>query len=267
MYSIRKFNHALFFKITLVFLGLSLVFAFAISSSHAQNQPEYSGNATNLDLNRENAIEGSIITTTRDGYVRSQTKYDSGIVGVVSATPAIVLENVNNPNLTPVIYLGQTEVLVSTANGEIEEYDLITSSTTPGVGMKATENGFVVGTALQGFSGEGTGRILINVDPHYFDSAAVNYNRNLFSLLANARESAFLSPLEALRYLVAALVALFAFVIGFIFFGRIAQRGIEAIGRNPLAGRFIEFSVILNVLLTALIIVVGLGVAYLILII
>ena len=100
-----------------------------------------------------------------------------------------------------------------------------------------------------------------------FPTGLNSISGNIFNILANARESAYLSPLEALRYLIAALVALLAFILGFAYFGRVAQKGVEAIGRNPLAGRFIEFSVIMNVLLTALIIVVGLGVAYLILII
>lgn len=237
------------------------------SSVFAQAQ-DFTGTAANIDIKEDNVPVGSIISATDDGYIMSKTEYDSGIYGVVSNTPAVVLESVDNPGFRSVVYSGQAEVLVSTSNGDIERDDLITSSEDPGIGMKATENGFVIGVALQPFSGEGTGTILVNVSPNYHErTTTLNYNRNLFSLLGDARNAVFLSPLEALRYLVAALVALFAFIIGFVFFGRIAQRGIEAIGRNPLAGRFIEFSVILNVLLTALIIVVGLGVAYLILII
>jgi F0F1-type ATP synthase membrane subunit c/vacuolar-type H+-ATPase subunit K len=133
--------------------------------------------------------------------------------------------------------------------------------------MKATNNGFVIGIALQDYSGSGNGSILINVYPHYNDSFSKGVSRNIFDILANARQSAYLSPLEALRYVIAALVALLGFVLGFLYFGRIAQKGVEAVGRNPLAGRTIEFSVLLNVALTALIIIGGLVIAYLILII
>ncbi|KKU82490.1 MAG: hypothetical protein UY11_C0046G0010, partial [Candidatus Amesbacteria bacterium GW2011_GWC2_47_8] len=40
----------------------------------------------------------------------------------------------------------------------------------------------------------------------------------------------------------------------------------EAVGRNPLAGRLIQLSVVLNLLLTALIMGSGLVIAYLILV-
>jgi hypothetical protein len=247
----------------LAFLITILVFPL---SGQAQEQ-EYLGNAVNVEINSEKILPGAIVSGSENGYIISPSQYDSGIYGVVTETPAITLENTVNENLTPVVFSGSTRVLVTTENGEIKKNDLITSSNTPGVGMKAINNGFVLGTALEDFSGEGAGLILVNVSPHYYDSAEASYTNNLFRLLSQARASAYLSPIEALRYLVAGLIAMFAFVIGFIYFGRVSQRGIEAVGRNPLAGKFIEFSVILNVLLTALIIVVGLAIAYLILII
>jgi len=256
----------LIYKSTVLSFILSVFFLSTSMTSNAQEQ-EYLGNAVNVEINAENVPVGSIISGSEEGYIISPSEYDSGIYGVTTETPAITLDNINDSNLIPVVFSGQTRVLVSIQNGEIKKNDLITSSSLPGVGMKAINNGFVLGTALEDYTGEENGTILVNVSPHYYDTAESSYTNNLFSLLANARNSAYLSPLEALRYLVAALVALFAFVLGFIYFGKVAQRGVEAVGRNPLAGRFIEFSVILNVLLTALIIVVGLAIAYLILII
>lgn len=247
-----------------IFIALSFLWIPELALAKEQ---DFLGNAVTIDINDEGAVEGSIITATEDGYTRSTKEYDSGLYGVVSESPALLLENVNNEGLTSVVFSGQTKVIVSDENGEIKRNDFVTSSTTPGVGMKATLNGFVIGTALEDFTNQEDGKILINVNPHYHDLSDTVYSRNLFNILSDARRAVFLSPIEALRYTIAALIALFAFIIGFIYFGRVAQRGIEAIGRNPLAGRFIEFSVILNVLLTALIIVVGLAIAYLILII
>ena len=193
--------------------------------------------------------------------------YDTGLYGVISNTPAVSLENLANGNLKKVIYSGQAQVLVSNANGDIEKNDLITSSKTPGVGVKATANGFVLGTALGSYSSKTVGKVMVSINPHFNNSLNKTISANIFDILANARDSAYLSPLEALRYVIAGLMALLAFILGFAYFGRVAQKGVEAVGRNPLAGRFIELSVVLNVLLTALIIIVGLGVAYLILII
>jgi F0F1-type ATP synthase membrane subunit c/vacuolar-type H+-ATPase subunit K len=262
-------------RIYLTILAVS-IFLFSLinlgaHNAHAQTpslaQENYSGFGMSIQLSERNAPEGSIISGTNEGYKISNKEYDSGMYGIISKTPAISLENSPSAGFTYVIYDGQTRVLISTANGPIKKNDLITSSETPGVGMKAIVNGFVIGTALQDFSGPENGMILINVNPHYDNSFSQGVNRNIFSILSTARQSAYLSPLEALRYVIAGLIALLGFVIGFIYFGRVAQKGVEAVGRNPLAGRTIEFSVLLNVGLTALIIIVGLMIAYLILII
>ena len=256
--------------IPLLFMILFVLFLFPnniFAQSTQESESDFSGFAVTLALSEKNVPVGAIISNTDNGYSRSSIEYDGGVYGVVSKTPAIGLENIPNTGLTYVVYSGPTMVDVSTSNGEIKKNDFITSSKTPGVGIKATQNGFVLGIALEDYSGNENKKILVNVSPHYnaFLNAAVS--RNIFSILGNARQSAYLSPIEAFRYLIAALVALLAFILGFAYFGRVAQKGIEAVGRNPLAGRFIEFSVILNILLTGLIIVVGLGVAYLILII
>ena len=48
--------------------------------------------------------------------------------------------------------------------------------------------------------------------------------------------------------------------------GILVGKGLEAIGRNPLAGRMIQVGMIINVLITALIMAAGLGVAYFVII-
>ncbi len=240
-------------------------------SSPVSHAAEFLGTAISLELQEKNVPEGSIISATKNGYSLSKERYDNGIYGVTSKAPAVSLESQKGNNLHTIVYVGQSEVLVSAKNGSIKKNDFITSSTDPGIGVKATENGFVVGIALENFSGNNTGKILVNIDPHFnttkIQTDSENGRDNIFNLLKNAKRSPSLSPLDSLRYLIAALVVIISFVLGFAYFGKVAQRGIEAVGRNPLAGRFIEFSVILNVLLTALIIIVGLGLAYLILII
>lgn len=233
---------------------------------------DFSGMAVDVEIQNKNVAEGSIISSTGKGFVISNTEYDTAIFGVASETPAVSLESLKAENQTSVVYTGQTLLNVSAKNGAIKKNDLITSSTIPGVGIKATKNGYVVGSAVESYSGKGIGKIIVNVNPHF--NGTVNENpesqdtaTNLFDLLANAKKAPTISPINSLRYLLSALIIIVAFVLGFAYFGRVAQKGVEAVGRNPLAGKFIEFSVLLNVLLTALIIMVGLIVAYLILII
>lgn len=249
-------------------LLLSLISYFPVSNVNAQTKEEdYSGFATTVPITDKNPKTGSIVSSGNGGYFLSKTDYDNSMYGVVTQAPAVALEDVPKTGLNYVVYKGKTKVLVSTSKGEIKKNDPITSSTAPGIGVKALENGFVLGIALEDYSGPNNGSIMVDIDPHFNSSGNNQVSKNIFNILKNARNSAYLSPLEALRYLIAAIVVLIAFILGFMYFGRVAQRGIEAVGRNPLARNFIEFSVILNVLLTALIILAGVGLGYLILII
>lgn len=256
-------------KLSAIFLFLgafTLIFNHAYAQTPTTSNESFSGYGLSIQLADKNVPEGSIISSTSNGYKLTTKEYESGIFGVTTNTPAVSLETVPSAGLNYVIYSGLTKVRVNSSNGSIRRNDLITSSGTPGVGIKATKNGFVIGTAMENLSGE-NGIILVNINPHYDTSYETGVSRNIFDILSNARQSAYLSPIEALRYVIAAIIALLGFVLGFIYFGRVAQKGVEAIGRNPLAGSKIEFSVLLNVALTALIIVVGLIIAYLILII
>jgi hypothetical protein len=263
-----------FFKLIIYSLLLLFISASSIMCSFSTNTirfvyaQEFTGTAVTVEIQDKIVPDGSIISAIEKGYTLSRIKYDTSIYGAISTTPAVSLEAKEGNNLHSVVYAGQTKVIVSTANGDIKKNDFITSSEIPGVGMKATENGFVLGIALENYSGKNPGRILVSVSPHQNNSIVTTVaTKNIFDLITNSEKAAKMSPLDSLRYLVAAIVVVVAFILGFTYFGKVAQRGVEAVGRNPLAGRFIEFSVILNVLLTTLIIVVGLGLAYLILII
>ncbi len=254
-------------KISIIGITIISSFLFVTNGNAQTNEENFSGTSVTLPISGSNISEGSIITITSGGYTLADKEYDSGLYGVVTNTPAIAMEDVPKGNLRYVVYTGKSRVRVNTSNGIIKRNDLITSSTTPGVGVKSAENGFVLGIALEDYSGDNEGRILVDIKPHFSNTTTTQVSRNIFSVLKNARNSAYLSPLEALRYVIAAIIVLLAFILGFTYFGKVAQKGIEAVGRNPLARKFIELSVILNVMLTALIIIAGVALAYLILII
>lgn len=253
------------FKIPLLFAICFLLLATHVNAQ--SNEENFSGSAVTVPISGNNIPEGAIISTADGKYSLSDKEYDSGIYGVITKTPALAIEDLPKTGLQYVVYSGKTLVLVSSSNGEIRKNDLITSSSKPGVGIKATTNGFVLGIAMEDFSGASEGKIMVDVNPVFNTTGTTQISRNIFSILRNAKSSAYLSPLEALRYVIAALIVTLAFILGFTYFGKVAQKGIEAVGRNPLARKFIELSVILNVLLTALIIAAGLALAYLILII
>jgi hypothetical protein len=103
---------------------------------------------------------GDIVYTT--GILSIGKASDSSkdkIIGVVSTKPGLTL-GFDDTSLTagqdgyPVALSGRVPIRLSTENGPIKEGDKIALSSIPGVGMKATTGGTIVGIALEAFNGE-----------------------------------------------------------------------------------------------------------------
>lgn len=226
-----------------------------------------SGIATSVSVAGDSVVDGDIVSSVVSGYVLSKIAYDPTVYGVVSLNPAISFES-TLPGMYPVIQAGKVYIRISSVNGTVKVGEFVTSSTKPGVGQKADGNGFVVGTALEPYEDtnkENVGKILISLNPH-FNNSDTGKSVNLFKDLKSAASAPFLSPLTSLRYILAVGVTAISFFLGFMFYGRIAGKGIEALGRNPLAAKMISMGIIFNVLLTFVIIISGLFVSYLILV-
>ena len=200
------------------------------------------------------------------GFRICQNEYDPGMYGVQTNNPAVHFEEDEEKSGVLILNSGIVTVAVSDSGGDIAVGDHVTSSSTPGVAQKAGRNGFVLGTAVDAFSGVGRGsiRVALNIGPV---TTLGNTRSNLVTVLQNASNASELSPLDSFRYLIAALMALISFGLGFVYFGRMSKTGVEAIGRNPLAVKQIQFNVLLHVGVAILIVVVGIAVAYMILII
>lgn len=255
-----KYTAAILFIFSLVF---GLFFPFL---TYAQNTS--AGTALSIPLNDNNIKDGNIIVSTAKGYGLTNLAYDSNMYGVYTEFPGVFLQNTNDPNSKPVLQSGKAYVLVSSINGKIKKNDFITTSTIPGVGQKATRNGMILGTALADYSNsdqKATEKILVAVNPH-FNASFADTKTNVLEVLRNASDPTTLTQLTSLRYVVAAGIVLVAFGIGFIYFGRVTASGVEALGRNPLASRTIQLSLVVNLILMIVIIIVGLGIGYMILI-
>lgn len=257
-----------FVQISILSFVLLVVFFQKAQAAPDVNQATDTGIAISIAISDKSAKHGSIILSTQKGYILSSIPYDPSIYGVISQNPAVFVENKEGVNTKPVITSGKVFVLVSTINGPIKTNDFITTSTIPGVGQKATSNGFVVGTALESYNDTNPnkiGKILVSVNPRY-NGAFIGIRSNLIQGLKDARSGFSVSPLASFRYLLAAVITIAAFILGFVYFGRVARSGVEALGRNPLAARLIELGIVANLMLTVAIIGVGLGIAYLILV-
>jgi len=235
-------------------------------SVYAQNMSV--GTAISITIIDKNIADGDIIASTPKGYGMTATAYDTNVYGVYTESPSIFLQNTDDVQAKPVITSGKASVLVSSINGNIKKNDFITTSTILGVGQKATRNGMVLGTALEDYASSNqktTGKITVTINPHFNSSFADN-KTNVLEVLRNASDPTTLTQQTSLRYVVAAGIVLISFGIGFMYFGRVTSKGVEALGRNPLASRMIQLNLVLNLVLMVVIIAVGLGIGYMILV-
>jgi hypothetical protein len=122
----------------------------------------------------EHAPKGSVmvIDDQHPGQLRLSTEsYDKRVAGVISGAGGL------NPGLTiaqqgrtdkgaPVALSGRVYTLVDTCNGPIQPGDLLTTSSTPGHAMKATDfakgQGAIIGKAMTGLT-DGRGLVLVLV--------------------------------------------------------------------------------------------------------
>lgn len=249
------------FLILILFIFSSLGFPVSVL---AQSSP-VSGVALTLPIVGEGAKDGDIVCALKNGYTPCKDSYDSGIYGVINDNPIGSVELLGGGRL--VNTTGTVKVNVTTANGNINVGDFVTSSSVSGIGQLAIHNGYVLGLAQEEYSESDTtkvGQVLVSISIH--PTIGISDSKtDLFRTIREGLLSAQISPLATLRYLTAALMVILGFVLGFVYFGRIAKAGVEAIGRNPLSSRTIMFGLVLHILLMTAIVVAGLGIGYLIL--
>lgn len=250
------------FVIYLGFSVLSFVFA---TDAIAQNNA--SGIAVTIPVTDSDGVfDGAIVCSGVDGYTLCNQPFNPNIYGVVSLSPSVYLDN-STTGSYPVISSGKVYILVKGGEDVIKIGDYITSSDSPGIGQKATKSGYVIGNALEEYAetdNSKTKKILVSISikPAILTQAAA---QNLIEMIKQGIDSTFLSPLSALRYLIAGFIVVTTVLYGLTHFGKIANSGIQAIGRNPLAGRTISAGIVLNVILAVIVMVAGVVIGFVIL--
>jgi len=241
------------------FVFCILYFVFCIAPVSAQ-LPNFGGVAVNIEINDSNVEQGQIISASRDGFKKSTTSYDIQMYGVVVAFPIISVKPKSDKSFA-VVSTGETQVLVSTKGGAIEIGDFITSSDDAGIGQKATKPGYVLGKALQEYKDSSkNGLIALSLNPNYFGGAA---SGGITGSIANSITQTFSDPARSarlIRYFLAAIVAILAFILSSFAFIKFVSTGIEAVGRNPLAKRTIIASMILSGGVVVVLVVAAFGI-------
>ena len=128
--------------------------------------PDIAENYSTLDISLE---VGDVLAVDPENpafVIKSTKPYQSDLMGVFSWNRSAL--GPDEENSVQVALIGRVEVKVSTENGEIKIGDALTSSSTPGVAMKATKSGRVIGMALEPYDGSGEeNAILVFVNSHW----------------------------------------------------------------------------------------------------
>jgi hypothetical protein len=194
--------------------------------------------------------KGDVISLIDGKYGLSTESYDPAVVGVIVDDPTLIVGGrPQNGQAYVMVSEGTVLVRVSALNGPIAVGDYITTSVIPGIGAKADKFGVVIGTALEDYAPQ---------DPERITPIAVNLDIGAYGLLTNLTSN----PRVAFRYVLAFFVAASSVIAGFVYFGKVARIGVESVGRNPLAARLIYLSVFFHLLLTIGIMLVGIFIAY-----
>ena len=152
-------------------------------------RPDCNQDVAEIYSSLENVEPGDVlvIDSGSDRTVRkSQGAYDHSLIGVVSTSPGLLLgiDGANvalggeaneyaakaDPKKPAVALSGKIPVKVV---GPVKSGDYLTSSSIPGVAMKATKAGPVIGQALEDYNGEGIGKVLTFARLGYFNGTSI----------------------------------------------------------------------------------------------
>ncbi|OGG31091.1 hypothetical protein A3I51_02830 [Candidatus Gottesmanbacteria bacterium RIFCSPLOWO2_02_FULL_38_8] len=254
------------------FLLLLLITLFLSVPASLFAQPPNFSIATTFQIPDKDLEDGDIISLDREKnqMVRSRIPYDEQTYGVYVKYPKIVYHNSNS--VFPIAKTGEISVNVTTINGPIKVGDYVSSSEIPGKGQKASEfTGYMLGVALASFGEKDgielvykdkklrSGQVIVAVGIGPASPALIKAAGGFFGTFRSI-SSSFLSNIatsrqaeKIFRYFLAASVAIISILVSLFFFGKNVTKGIEMIGRNPLAKVPIQSMILVNVLIIAVI--------------
>lgn len=115
--------------------------------------------------------EGDVVALDGTGVsqvVKSNKKYQKNVLGIISTKPGMVIGDVDGEGKAVIVGLsGRVPVKVTDKNGVIKAGDFLTASDIPGVAMRATGAGQVIGQALT--DDAGTGKVMVFIKNTYHD--------------------------------------------------------------------------------------------------
>jgi len=270
----------LFFSFTKLVVFTIAVFIFSPLFSQAQTRGDF-GVAYSYKIIDENFEYGDIISYDKGKgiYSLSKKNSDSNMFGVAVEDPVLLFRS-GDEKKVPIVQSGKALVNVTTLNGPIKTGDYITTSSLPGKGQKASgKNIYVLGFALESFGNEAdtekdnkilSGKVLVmlNVEEKKDASSGSGLNIPFFGGEENkglgvdagdgsGSESDGDGKVNAIKYTVAAIIAIASIFIALRNFMTVVKKGVVSVGRNPLAKSSVWSIVVLNTIIALVISVIG----------
>lgn len=259
--------------------GVLLCIAFFSGPLHAANASAIGQSFKTSDKNVEPGALVGLTPSTPDSIQLATQEHTDKLVGVVGANPLIAISD--GPSSVQVITSGVTVSLVSDVNGTIKTGDAITASPIAGVGMKATDNGVVIGAAQADLTSVKTttraikdadgaehtvhvGLIPVQISVVFY--AAPNAQKTFLpSFLQDFANNVAGHEVSPVRVMIAGIVMLLSFLsIGVLLYASV-KSSIISIGRNPLSEVSVRKSLIQIGMIVLGILLLGLSAIYLIL--
>jgi hypothetical protein len=267
----------------IIFITVIIIIAVLLGAkAWAQDEAPEFNIAMTFQIDDKDAVDGDIMSLSEEKstLTRSKKTGDEKMYGVLVLHPQMVYRT--RPDI-PLARSGTAMVNVTTLGGPILVGDFITSSPLAGKGQKTRElSGYMIGVALANFGeNDGTsltaegktvrsGQILAAIGIGPASPVLIRAAGGVMGIIRQIVNAVFYNigaskQLEKLlRLILAALVALLVIWISYRAFGRNITKGIEAIGRNPLARASIQAMIILNVILILIVSIGGIILALLI---
>ncbi len=228
-------------------------------------------------------IAAGALVSTKPGDSRSvelaSTDTAKRLVGVVDKDPLLVISGSSTE--VHVVLSGTTSVLVSDINGPIGASDKITVSPIAGVGMRASSDSQIVGTAQIKFDGSKgqskaikdtkgashtvhIGYIPLQVGVAYYQAPGSNFLPPFVQRTANSVAG---RPVSLVRLLASGILLLISFVGITVLLYISTKSAMISLGRNPLAAHDIRKSLYQTIAIAGVTAGVTLLAAYLILVV
>lgn len=229
---------------------LGLVILCVAAGAGAQVAAESGAIAQSYQANDGNGqvSAGALVSFTANGsgtVELATTATAQRLVGIVSKNPTVALGN--GTAQTQIVLSGTTLALVSDINGPVKSGDKIAPSPIAGVGMKATTDGQIVGTAQSPVTVSKTttitdkdhkqhqvkiGYVTLQVGTAYYQAPGSDFLPPFIQNIANSLAG---RQVSLIRVLLAALVVLLGFISVVILVSSGVRTAMQSIGRNPLA--------------------------------